>query len=119
MNTRQQALAIAGALADAKGNDLCVLDVAGVSGFADYFVIATGTSTRHVRTLAEKARETAARAVPGHPRVEGLETCRWVLVDAFDVIVHVFAPEAREFYALERLWDEADPVELPRAASGL
>ncbi|MCE2390721.1 MAG: ribosome silencing factor [Proteobacteria bacterium] len=109
-------MAIVGALEDAKGHDLCVLDVSEISSFADYLVIATGTSDRHVRTLAERARETASRAASEHPRVEGLETCRWVLVDAFDVVVHVFVPEARDFYALERLWDEADPVDSPHAA---
>ena len=118
MNSKQQAMAIAGALDDAKGRDLLVFDVSEISGFADYFVIATGTSDRHVRTLAERALETASRAVSGHPRVEGLETCRWVLVDAFDVVVHVFVTEAREFYGLERLWDEADSLDWPRAASG-
>ena len=118
MRSRQRAVDVAGALEAAKGLDLRVLDVSQVSGFADYFVIATGRSARHVRTLADKALEAASRGISEHPRVEGMETCRWVLVDAFDVIVHVFEPEAREFYGLERLWDEADSVEWQRAAGG-
>ena len=115
MNSKDQAMAIARALEESKGGEICVLDVSDVSGFTDFFVIATGTSSRHVRTLAEKALEAADRVVSGHPRVEGLETARWVLVDAFDVVIHVFVEEAREYYALERLWDEAQSVELPRA----
>ncbi len=113
MNTRQQAMSIAEAIEDAKGRDIVVLDVSEVSGFADYFVIASGTSNRHVRALAERTLETVDRMIAGHPRVEGLQTCRWVLVDAFDVVVHLFLDEARDFYGLERLWDEGQPVERP------
>jgi ribosome-associated protein len=109
-------MAIADALDQAKAQDIRVLDVSEVSGFTDYFVIATGSSTRHVRTLADKAREAADRTGAGRTRVEGLEACRWVLIDALDVVVHVFVEEAREFYGLERLWDEAESVELPHAA---
>ena len=110
---------IADALHKAKGLDIRVLDVGEISGFADYFIIATGTSARHVRSLAEKAVEAAEHVVARHPRIEGMETCRWVLVDAFDVIVHLFIEEARDFYGLERLWGEAERVELSRAAGGM
>jgi ribosome-associated protein len=110
-------MAIADALDQGKGRDIRVLDVSEVSGFTDYFVIASGSSTRHVRALADKAREAAERVVTGPVRVEGLEACRWVLIDALDVVVHVFVEEAREFYGLERLWGEAAPVAVPLAAA--
>jgi ribosome-associated protein len=117
LNSKDQALAVARALEDAKARDIAILDVAQISGFADYFVIATGTSARHVRTLADRAL--GALAQPGRKRngVEGLEKCRWVLVDGFDVVVHLFLDEAREYYGLERLWDEAESVALAPAAA--
>jgi ribosome-associated protein len=108
---------VARALEDARGEGILVLDVAEISGFADYFVIATGSSTRHVRTLAERALEVLERPSGKRSGVEGLETCRWVLVDGFDVVVHVFLEEARDFYGLERLWDEAESVALAPAAA--
>jgi ribosome-associated protein len=117
LNSKDQALAVARALDDARAHDIAILDVAEISGFADYFVIATGTSARHVRTLAERALEALAAAGCRRTAVEGLEACRWVLVDGFDVIVHLFVDEAREFYGLERLWDEAESVALAPAAA--
>jgi ribosome-associated protein len=118
LNSKDQALAVARALEDARAKDVAILDVAEISGFADYFVIATGTSTRSVRTLAERALEALGRAGRKRSSVEGLDTCRWVLVDGFDVVVHLFLDEARDFYDLERLWDEAEAVSLaPLAAT--
>jgi ribosome-associated protein len=117
LNSKDQALAVARALDDARARDIAILDVAEISGFADYFVIATGTSVRHVRTLAERALEALDRSGCKRTAVEGLETCRWVLVDGFDVVVHLFVDEAREFYGLERLWDEAESVALAPAAA--
>ena len=117
MNSREQALAVAAAIDDARGGEIVVLDVSDISGFADYFVIATGTSARHVRTLADRALETLAPVCERDPRVEGRETSRWVLVDAFDVIVHLFIGEARDFYGLERLWGEAEALDLGERAA--
>ena len=117
MNSRQQALTVARALEDARAKDISILDVSEISGFADYFVIATGTSTRHVRTLAERALEGLGHSSRKRSGVEGLDACRWVLIDSFDVIVHLFLDEAREFYGLERLWDEAESVTLAPAAA--
>jgi ribosome-associated protein len=117
LNSKDHALTVARALDSAKARDIAILDVSEISGFADYFVIATGTSARHVRTLAERTLE--ALHHPGRKRkhVEGMEACRWVLVDDFDVVVHLFQEEAREFYGLERLWDEAQSVALPASAA--
>ncbi len=121
MNSREQALAVAGAIDDAGGAEVVVLDVSEISGFTDYFVLATGTSDRHVRALADRALETLGRVSDRSPRVEGRGTSRWVLVDGFDVIVHLFTGEARDFYGLERLWGEAEAVDRgePRAQASL
>ena len=86
-----------------KGVDITVLDI-GRSSIADAMIIATGTSVRHVGSLAESVRLGAKEA--GHPPlgVEGDSTSDWVLVDLGDVIVHVMTAEKRDFYALEKLW---------------
>jgi ribosome-associated protein len=117
LNSRDQALSVARALEDVRAQDIEILDVSEISGFADYFVIATGTSARHVRTLAERALEALGHSPRRRTGVEGLEACRWVLVDHFDVVVHLFLEEAREYYGLERLWDEAESIELAPAAA--
>lgn len=92
------------ALEDMKGIDLTVIDIVGKSSIADAMVVVTGTSQRHVRSLAESVRLSAKDA--GHPPlgVEGDDASDWVLVDLGDVIVHVMTEEKREFYSLEKLW---------------
>jgi ribosome-associated protein len=96
---------ISSALADRKAVDPVILDLRGLSEATDYFVIASGTSDTHVRGMAEHLME---RVHPHH--VEGLTQGRWVLLDYVDVVVHLFHPELREFYQLERLWGDAPPV---------
>jgi len=99
------------AAADKKAQDLVVLDLRKAAGFTDYFVMATGQSTRQIRTIAEaveeRLRELGAR--PAH--AEGKDT-EWVLLDYFDFVVHVFSAETRAFYGLERLWGSATSVDL-------
>lgn len=87
---------------DRKAVDPVVLDLRGLSEATDYFVIASGTSDTHVRGMAEHL---IAQVRPHH--VEGLAQGRWVLLDYVDVVVHLFHPELREFYQLERLWADA------------
>ena len=113
MIPNEKALEIADALTDKKALDVRILDLAGVSSFTDYFVIASGSSTRHVKTLAEETTRAVREQGEKTLGVEGDPPGRWVLVDAGDVVVHLFEPEAREFYALERLWGEAEQLELP------
>jgi ribosome-associated protein len=104
--------AIAAAL-DKKAIDLVVLDLRRGSAFTDFFVICTGASTRQVQAIADGI-EDALRAQGTKPAlVEGRGHAEWVLVDYFDFIVHVFTPATREFYALERLWGDAERVEIP------
>jgi ribosome-associated protein len=91
---------------------LVVLDLRPSAGFTDFFVIASGTNTRQVRAIADAVMDTLAAkgAKPAH--VEGYDRSEWILLDYFDFIVHVFAPETRVFYDLERLWGNADRIEV-------
>ncbi len=104
MNSKQVIEMAVSALEDMKGVDLAVIDIVGKSSIADAMVLVTGTSQRHVRSLAESVRLSAKQA--DHPPlgVEGGDSSDWVLVDLGDVIVHVMTEEKREFYSLEKLW---------------
>lgn len=98
------------ALVDRKAVDPVVLDLRGLSGATDYFVIVSGTSDAHVRGMAEHLMTALApQGVEPH-HVEGLAQGRWVLLDYVDFVVHVFHPQLREFYQLERLWGDAPVV---------
>jgi ribosome-associated protein len=81
-----------------------------VSNAADYFVIATGTSDTHVRTLAERVLQAIERAGRRPHHVEGIQTGRWALLDFVDIVIHVFHPTLRDYYQLERLWADAPLV---------
>ena len=104
MNSQQVIELAVQSLEDMKGIDLVVIDIVGKSSIADAMVVVTGTSQRHVRSLAESVRLSAKEA--NHPPlgVEGADSSDWVLVDLGDVIVHVMTEEKREFYSLEKLW---------------
>jgi ribosome-associated protein len=101
---------------DKQAADLTVLDLRTAAGFTDYFVICSGTNMRQVRAIADAVIDTLAQdgARPAH--VEGYDRSEWILLDYFDFIVHVFAPETRLFYGLERLWGSAERVEAPSAS---
>lgn len=96
---------VTAALDEMKGQNITVLDVRGVTSVADTIVIASGTSDRHVKSLATRVQERAREAGQRPLGVEGERDGEWVLVDLGDVIVHVMLPRVREFYALEKLWD--------------
>lgn len=98
------------ALLDRKGVDPVVLDLRGLSSATDYFVIVSGTSDAHVRGMAEHLVTALAPAGVEPHHVEGLQQGRWVLLDYVDFVVHVFHPELRDFYQLERLWGDAPVV---------
>lgn len=116
---RDLAAAAARAASSKKARDVVVLDVRDLLVITDYFVIASGTSDRQVRTIADEI-ESALRALGQKPvRREGQREGRWVLLDFVDFVAHVFREEEREFYALERLWADAPVVDWEaRAASG-
>jgi ribosome-associated protein len=101
---------------DKKAADIVVLDLRKASGFTDYFVICSGQSARQIRAIADAVTEALASHAAKPAHVEGYERSEWVLLDYFDFIIHVFAPETRLFYGLERLWGNAERVELPAAA---
>jgi ribosome-associated protein len=115
--TSSIALAAAAAIDDKKGLDITLLDVSGLIVLTDVFVIATGTSRRHVMTLAEEA-EMQLKAEDRRPlRREGMDDGTWVLLDYGDVIVHVFDDDTRGYYDLERLWSDAPRLAFEPAAS--
>ncbi|MDF2095427.1 ribosome silencing factor [Aquibaculum arenosum] len=91
-------------LSDDKAEDIVVIDLSGRSSFADYMVIASGRSTRQVASIVEHLRERLKAAGVQDIAVEGLTQGDWVLLDAGDAVVHVFRPELREFYNLEKMW---------------
>lgn len=96
------------ALEELKAKDAVEIDVRGKSSVADYMVIASGNSTRHVKSIADEVVKFAKRLDVMPLGVEGEREAEWVLVDLGDVIVHVMLPRVREFYALERLWTVGD-----------
>jgi ribosome-associated protein len=99
---------VAGYAADVKAISLIELDLRGVIGYADYFVICTGNTDRQTKAIHDRIHERMKKDHGILPRrVEGLSEARWILMDYLDVIVHVFTPDAREFYRLEQLWGEA------------
>ena len=113
-SARSRACLAARIAADNKGRDVLVLDLRPCTPMFDFFVLATGTSRRQIHTLAEEI-DAALHAV-GERRlgIEGYESSRWVVQDYGDVVVHVFDAEAREYYALEDLWADAERVEWER-----
>ncbi len=91
-------------LDDAKAEEIVAVDIVGKSSLADHMVVASGRSQRHVGAVADQMITALREAGYGKPRIEGLPHCDWVLVDAGDVIVHIFRPEVREFYNIEKMW---------------
>ena len=103
-------------LDDDQAVETITIPLAGKSSIADHMVIASGRSTRQVASMAEKLSRRIKEQFHRSPRVEGLPTADWVLIDAGDVIVHLFRPEVRSFYNLERMWSFGDAPPAPDAA---
>ena len=98
-------------LDDGKANDVVVMDLQGKISIANFMVVASGTSQRHVAALSEQIQ--AKLKAAGYKSVsEGEEKADWVLIDAFDVIVHIFKPEVREFYSIEKMWSAVGKVRI-------
>jgi ribosome-associated protein len=100
------------AVLDKKASDVVVLDLRNTPAFTDFFILCSGHSTRQVKAIADAVEETlrAGKVRPAH--VEGYERGEWVLMDYFTFIVHVFTPQTRDFYSLERLWGDAERLEI-------
>jgi ribosome-associated protein len=109
--SQELTLGIAAAL-DKKAADIVVLDLRKGSAFTDFFVICTGANSRQVQAIAEAVQAAIGRTGARPALVEGLARAEWVLMDYFDFIVHIFTPATREFYGLERLWGDAERVEV-------
>lgn len=106
------ALGLSAAL-DKKAIDMVVLDLRKAAAFTDFFIICTGANTRQVQAIARGIEEALGKKGSKPALVEGLDRSEWVLLDYFDFVVHVFTPSTREFYGLERLWGDAERVEIP------
>jgi ribosome-associated protein len=102
---------ILSSLEDAKAEDVIAINLQGKTALADQMIIVTGRSSTHVGSIADKAIKACKASGIGSPRVEGMPQCDWVLIDAGDVIIHVFRPEVRQFYNLEKMWGGDRPVE--------
>ncbi|MBV8564066.1 MAG: ribosome silencing factor [Methylobacteriaceae bacterium] len=99
-------------LEDAKAEEVVAIDLKGKSTLADRMFIATGRSTTHVGAIADRIVRACRDAGFPSPRVEGMPLCDWVLLDARDVIIHIFRPDVRRFYNLEKMWSADRPDEL-------
>ena len=109
---KELALMAARALSDKKGREIQVLEIGDLTTLADYFIMCSAASTTQLRTLSDACEEAAEKLgeVPHH--IEGERTSGWVLLDYSTVIIHLFLPEQREFYDLERMWLDADQVDI-------
>jgi ribosome-associated protein len=121
MATKAERLAranwVAEAALDKKAVELVALDVSELTSYADTLVLATGTSDRHTRSIADSIREAASARGEKPLGVEGYDEGRWVLIDLGDVVVHVFQAEVRAAYDLERLWSDAGTLDLAALAA--
>ena len=94
-----------------KDQDIVTIDLKDKSSMADYMIIASGTSSRHIQSLSEQVLEKLKNNGVKDSRIEGKESGEWKLVDGIDLIVHIFHPEKRKFYELEKIWSELIPKE--------
>ena len=101
-------------LDDMKAEDTITIDLRGKSSITDYMVVTTGRVNRHVGAIAENVAKGLKESGIEAPHIEGLANCDWVLIDSGDVIVHVFRPEVREFYNLEKMWTSEKPAKKVR-----
>jgi ribosome-associated protein len=104
-------------LDDDQAQDVVTIPLSGKSSIADYMVIASGRSTRQVASMAQKLTERIKQDLGRSVRIEGLPVADWVLIDAEDVIIHIFRPEVRSFYNLERMWGFEERAAAPAAGA--
>ena len=112
MTTLETARAAAKALSERKGIDIKLIKITDISSIADYFVIAAGSSTTHVKSLADNVEFRLDQMGVSVSHIEGYRSDSWILLDYVDVIVHVFSAEAREYYSLERLWQDGEAIDI-------
>ncbi len=112
MTSLETALLAVKALDGKKGLNIQVIEISDISVLADYMVIATGTSSTHVKALADEVEYRLDEAGVSVSHIEGYRSNSWILLDYVDVIVHVFSEEAREFYDLDRLWQDGESIDI-------
>ena len=110
MTSRNKALLLAELAESKKAEDIVIMDMRKVSNITDFFVIATASSARRAQTIKDAIEEALKKAKQPIPSIEGVKEADWILVDAFDVCVHIFNKDLREFYDLEGLWKDAKRV---------
>jgi ribosome-associated protein len=98
-------------LDEAKATNVVTIDLRDKSVIGDYMIVASGGNERHVGAIADQIQRKLKELGVGRARIEGQESCDWVLIDTGDIIIHVFRPEVREFYNLERMWASERPVD--------
>jgi ribosome-associated protein len=101
---------------DRKATDVVVLDLRPANGFADYFLICSGSNPRQIKAISDSVQEALGQHGIKPAHVEGYDRAGWILLDYFDLIVHIFSPDARAFYALERLWGNAKRIDVAEPA---
>lgn len=112
MTSLDTALLAVKAIDGKKGLDIQVIEISDISVLADYMVIATGNSSTHVKALADEVEYQLDKAGISVSHIEGYRSNTWILLDYIDVIVHVFDDEARDFYDLDRMWQDGKPVDI-------
>lgn len=117
MTPKEMALLLARALDSKKGKDIRVLETDGLTTLADYFVLSTGASAPQLKAMADEAERQMKEAGIAPHHIEGHRGGTWILQDYGDVVLHLFSPEARSFYDLDRLWQDAKEVDLAGVVS--
>ncbi len=112
MNSYEQSILTAKAISSKKGLNIKLIEIGDISSLADYMVIATGTSSTHVKAIADEVEYQLDEAGISVSHIEGYRSNSWILLDYVDVIVHIFSDEAREFYDLERLWQDGNEIDI-------
>lgn len=107
MNSKEMADKISAIMDDRKAKNIEVIDTSRLTDVTDYFIICSGTSTTHVRGIADEIEEKMGEAGVKCSHIEGYDTAGWILLDFIDVVAHVFLEDQREFYNLERLWKDS------------
>lgn len=112
MNSYEQSILTAKAISSKKGLNIKLIEIGDISSLADYMLIATGTSSTHVKAIADEVEYQLDEAGISVSHIEGYRSNSWILLDYVDVIVHIFSDEAREFYDLERLWQDGKEIDI-------
>ena len=112
MNSYEQSILTAKAISSKKGLNIKLIEIGDISSLADYMVIATGTRSTHVKAIADEVEYQLDEAGISVSHIEGYRSNSWILLDYVDVIVHIFSDEAREFYDLERLWQDGKEIDI-------